>query len=89
MNSSRFTEEQIIAILQGQEAGSKKADVCRKHGVSSPTFDRVYPLPEGGECQISDLGTAHILVELVSRVISVAIVGGMKLPGISCLCVCF
>ena len=34
----RFSEEQIIAILREQEAGSPTADVCRKHGVSSATF---------------------------------------------------
>ena len=38
MERSRFTEEQIIAILREQEAGQKTADVCRKHGISSPTF---------------------------------------------------
>ena len=38
MKRSRHTEEQIIAILKEQEAGSKTADVCRKHGISSATF---------------------------------------------------
>jgi putative transposase len=38
MKRSRFTEEQIIAILREQEAGAATADVCRKHGVSSATF---------------------------------------------------
>lgn len=35
--AQRFTEEQIIAILREQEAGSTTADVCREHGVSSTT----------------------------------------------------
>ena len=38
MKPSRFSEEQIIAILREQEAGAKTADVCRKHGVSGATF---------------------------------------------------
>jgi len=38
MKRSRFSEEQVIAILREQEAGSPTADVCRKHGVSSATF---------------------------------------------------
>jgi putative transposase len=38
MKRSRFTEEQIIAILREQETGVAVADLCRKHGLSSPTF---------------------------------------------------
>ena len=38
MKRSRFTEEQTIAVLKEQEAGTPTADVCRKHGISSATF---------------------------------------------------
>lgn len=38
MKRSRFTEEQIIGILREQEAGVPVADLCRTHGLSSPTF---------------------------------------------------
>ena len=38
MRQSRFTEEQIIAILAEQERGMKTAEVCRKHGISPNTF---------------------------------------------------
>jgi putative transposase len=38
MKRSRFSEEQIIAILREQEAGSKTVEVCRRHGVTEATF---------------------------------------------------
>jgi putative transposase len=38
MKRSKFSEEQVIAILREQEAGAKTADVCRRHGISSATF---------------------------------------------------
>lgn len=38
MRRSRFSEEQVIAILREQESGVSTADVCRRHGISSATF---------------------------------------------------
>jgi len=37
MKKSRFTEEQIIAVLKEHQAGIPVAEVCRKHGVSEAT----------------------------------------------------
>jgi putative transposase len=38
MKRSRFSEEQIIGILKEHQAGLSAAELCRKHGVSEPTF---------------------------------------------------
>ena len=38
MKRSRFSEEQIIAILKEQESGVSVADLCRKHGVSDASI---------------------------------------------------
>jgi putative transposase len=37
---SRFSEEQIIAILKEAEAGRVVKDLCRDHGISQETFYR-------------------------------------------------
>lgn len=38
MKKSRFSESQIIKIVNEGDAGVPVADVCRKHGVSASTF---------------------------------------------------
>src|SRR5437763_15419408 len=38
VKKARFTEQQIIEILKLAEAGTKVADLCRKHGISQWTF---------------------------------------------------
>ncbi len=38
MKKSRFSEEQVLAILKEQDSGAKVADICRKHGITDATF---------------------------------------------------
>lgn len=38
MKRSRFTEEQIVAVLKEHELGAKPADLARKHGISEATL---------------------------------------------------
>jgi putative transposase len=38
MRKSRFSEEQIVGIIQEFAAGAKASDLCRRHGMSDATF---------------------------------------------------
>ena len=38
MKRSRFTQEQVIAVLKEHQAGAVVADLCRKNGISDATF---------------------------------------------------
>ena len=40
MKRSKFTDEQILAIVKEREAGRKVADLCRANGITKQTYDR-------------------------------------------------
>ena len=40
MKRSKFTDEQILAIVKEGEAGRKVADLCRVHGITEQTYYR-------------------------------------------------
>ncbi len=40
MKRARFTVEQMIGAVKEHEAGVPVADICRRLGVSQPTFSR-------------------------------------------------
>ena len=38
MKRSRFTEEQVIKIIEEGKTGISLDELCRKHGISKPTY---------------------------------------------------
>ena len=52
MKRSRFTQGQIIGVLQEHQAGASASDLCRKHGISNATL-YTWRLKYGG-MEVSD-----------------------------------
>lgn len=53
MKQKRYTDEQIAFALRQAESGTAVADICRKLGVSEPTFYR-------WKKQFAGMGTVEI-----------------------------
>ncbi len=53
MKRARFSEEQIISILNEAGAGAKVTELCRRHGISDATF--LYMRNKYGGLEVSEM----------------------------------
>jgi putative transposase len=67
VKKSRFSEDQILGILKQAEAGRKKEELCREHGISPATF-YIWGSRFGG-LELSDTKQLKVLEEENSRLI--------------------
>jgi putative transposase len=61
MKRSRFTEAQMVAVLQEWDAGAKIAELARRHGVTEQTLYR-WKKKYGG-LQVSEAKRLRVLEE--------------------------
>jgi putative transposase len=65
MKRTRFTEEQIIAVVREAESGTPVKDLCRRAGVSTVTFYKWKSKFEG--MQISEMRRLRLLEDENAR----------------------
>ena len=67
----RFTDEQIVKVLQDAEAGGSVRDVCRKHNVTEQTFYRWRKQFDGMEVtDVKKLKALHQENEQLKKVVA-------------------
>jgi putative transposase len=54
MKRSKFSDEQILAIVKEGEAGRKVVDLCRTHGIIEQTYYHRWKAKYGG-MELSDM----------------------------------
>jgi len=65
MKRSRFSEEQIIAVLREADSGTAVKDLCRRAGISNATFYQ-WKAKYGG-MEISEMRRLRLLEEENAR----------------------
>ena len=65
MKRTRFTEEQIIAVLREAESGTPVKDLCRRAGVSTVTFYKWKN--KYASMEISEMRRMHLLEDENAR----------------------
>lgn len=78
MRTSRFTEMQIVGILNQTEAGMKVKDLCRKHWISEATY---YNWKAKLKRMYADLGLENrAMKDLIEKTLSDGIVMAVTSP---------
>jgi putative transposase len=67
----RFTDEQIVKVLQEAESGGSVRDICRKHNVTEQTFYRWRKQFDGMEvADVKKLKALHQENEELKKVVA-------------------
>jgi putative transposase len=80
LKRSRFSEEQIIAVLREAESGTLVKDLCRRAGISAATFYKWKTKYEGME--ISEMRRMRLLEDENARLKKVVAQQGLDIDAL-------